>query len=106
MAIQTIELDPNATSYTDDEIVGKVNTASDNISRAGSVTAAARPLVDDEVTAAKVADGVAKANLDAMAATARGYIQTAPTVGEFPVIGIKRDAGGKIDVSYDDVAIE
>lgn len=106
MAIQTIALDPNAVAYTDDEIVGKINAASDNISRAGSVTAAARPIGAKEVTSAKVDDGVAKANLDAMAATARGYIKTEPTIGEFPVTGVKRGADGKIDVSYDDVAIE
>lgn len=106
MAIQNILLDPNAVALTPDEVVGKVNAASDNISRAGSVTAAARPLVDDEVTADKVADGVAKANLDAMAATARGYIKTEPTAGEFPVTAVKRAADGKIDISYDDVAIE
>ena len=37
MAIQTEYLDPNAAAYTDDEIVGKVNSASANITRAGSV---------------------------------------------------------------------
>lgn len=105
MAIQVIALDPNATSYTDDEIIGKVNAASDQISRASSVAAAARPLVDAEVTAAKLAAAVAKTNLDAMEDTARGYIKTSPAVGEFPVIAVKRGADGKIDVSYDDVAI-
>ena len=37
MAIQTEPLDPNAQSYTDDEIVGKVNTATANITRANAV---------------------------------------------------------------------
>ena len=41
MAIERILLDPNATSYTDDEIVGKFNTAAVNISRADSVEVAA-----------------------------------------------------------------
>lgn len=31
MAIQTMELDPNAQSYTDNEIVGKVNSATTDI---------------------------------------------------------------------------
>jgi len=106
MAIQVITIDPNAVALTGDAIVGMINDAGDNISRAGSVAASARPLEAGEVTSAKVAAGVAKVNLDAMEDTARGYIKTSPAVGEFPVIGVKRGADGKIDVSYDDVAIE
>lgn len=39
MTIQSFQLDPNAQSYSDDEIVGKVNSASADITRAGSVDA-------------------------------------------------------------------
>jgi len=39
MAIQTMELDPNAQSYTDDEIVGKINSATADITRADAVNA-------------------------------------------------------------------
>ena len=39
MAIQSMQLDPNAASYTDDEIVGKVNTAAVNITREDAVNA-------------------------------------------------------------------
>ena len=56
MAIEKIYLDPNAAAYTDDEIVGKVNTATDNITRAGSVVAAARPIESNEVGATELAD--------------------------------------------------
>ncbi len=115
MAIQTMELDPNAQSYTDDEIVGKVNTASANITRASSVDAAARPIATGEVGATELAAGAvgntelaasaAKDNLDALADTARGYIQTAPVVGEFPVISLQRSAAGKAQTKFDDVAI-
>jgi len=42
MAIQTDVLDPNAQSYTDDEIVGKVNAASANITRADCVEGSAQ----------------------------------------------------------------
>ncbi len=107
-AIQSMQLDPNAASYTDDEIVGKVNTASVQITRAGSVAAAARPVADGEVTSAKLDAGVAKANLDAMTDTTRGYIKTSPTTGEFKVISIQRGTvalGTKLDVDYDDVAV-
>jgi hypothetical protein len=105
MAIQSFQLDPNAASYTDDEIVGKVNAAAAQITRAGSVAAAARPLIDGEVAAAKLAAGVAKDNLDAMADTTRGYIKTAPAAGEFKIVNLQRDATGKLDVDYDDVAV-
>ena len=54
MAIIRILLDPDATSYTDDEIVGKVNSAAVNISRAGSVLAAARPIAAGEVGATEL----------------------------------------------------
>ena len=138
MAIQSMSLDPNAASYTDDQIVGKVNTATAQITRAGSVAAAARPIaaleVDDTkiaagaiktkltaeidgnklttgelaaaagVTNAQVAAGLAKANLDAIADTARGYVKSAPITGQFPVISIQRTAAGLAEVKYDDVA--
>jgi hypothetical protein len=132
-------LDPNAASYTDDQIVGKINTASASITRASSVSAAARPIAALEVTDAmiatgaiktklgaeadgnklvsaslaaaagvtnaQVATGLAKANLDAMTDTARGYVKTSPTSGQFKVIAIQRQADGKAAVTYDDVAV-
>ncbi len=139
MAIQTMTLDPAAASYTDDQIVGKVNAATAQITRASSVAAAARPIAAGEVDAtalatgaiktklgteadgdklvsaslaaaagvtnAQVAAGAAKANLDAMTDTARGYVKTSPTTGQFRVVAVQRDATGKMAVSYDDVAV-
>ena len=139
MAIQTMVLDPNAQSYTDDQIVGKVNSATAQITRASSVAATARPLADGEVATAKIAAGAikakltaeadgsklttsemaaaagivnaqvatgqAKANLDAMTDTARGYVKTSPTSGQFKVVAVQRDSTGKLAVSYDDVAV-
>jgi regulator of protease activity HflC (stomatin/prohibitin superfamily) len=139
MAIQSMTLDPNAQSYSDNEIVGKVNTASTQITRANSVADAARPIGDGEVASAKIAAGAikakltaetdgnklttselaaaagitnaqvatgqAKANLDAMADTARGYIKTSPTSGQFKVIAIERQADGKAKLEYDDVPV-
>lgn len=113
MAIQSLQLDPNAAAYTDDQIVGKVNTATANITRASSVDAAARPIASGEVGSTELAagavsntelaSGAAKDNLDALADTARRYIQTNPAVGEFPVIAVHRQADGKLDIEYDDV---
>ena len=183
MAIQSMQLDPNAQAFTDDEIVGKVNTATVNITRASSVTAAARPIAAAEVgstelaadaaavnfnagttditrassvaSAARPLDAgevgstelatdvaavnfnagttditrassvdaaarplgagevtnteldanAAKANLDALTDTARGYIKTDATTGQFKVINIQRDSAGLLDVDYDDVAV-
>lgn len=139
MAILSFQLDPNAQSYTDDEIVGKINAATADITRASSVDPAARPIAAGEVSAtelaagaiktklageadgsklttselaaaagvvnAQIAAGQAKANLDAMTDVARGYIKTNPVTGEFKIVAIHRQADGKMDVEYDDVAI-
>lgn len=105
MAIQSMTLDPNAAAYTDDQIVGKVNAAAAQITRAGSVSAAARPIGAGEVTNTELAAAAAKANLDAITDTARGYVKTSPIATQFPVISIERDATGKLEVKYDDVAV-
>ena len=50
MAIEKVYLDPNAAAYTDDQIVGKVNTAAVNITRAGSIEgSAASALSSDDI---------------------------------------------------------
>lgn len=41
MAKQSFQLDPNAVAYTDDEIVGKINSAIANINRENAVASAA-----------------------------------------------------------------
>ena len=147
MAKQSFQLDPNAQAYTDDEIVGKVNTATANITRASCVDAAARPIGTDEIEADHIKDGeiadthiaagaaiaksklcalnivdadvdaaagivgsklastAAKDNLDALGDTVRGYIKTDPQTGEFIVISVQRDADGKLDIDYEDVAV-
>jgi len=48
MAIQSMQLDPNAASYTDDEIVGKINSASANITRAGCIEGTAASALDSD----------------------------------------------------------
>jgi len=105
MAIQSFQLDPDATALSDDDHVAAINNASANITRAGSVDAVARPLVAGEVSNTELANTAAKDNLDALADTARGYIQTNPITGEFPVTAVQRNAAGDLDVEYDDVAI-
>ena len=107
MVIASFTLDPNAAvPLTGDEIVAAINTdTTTTISKASVVDAAARPLVADEVTDTELTATAAKDNLDALADTARGYVQTSPAVGEFPIVAVQRDATGNLDVDYDDVAI-
>jgi hypothetical protein len=105
MAIQTMTIDPAAGPMTGDAIVTAINAGSTAISRANAVAATARPIGSTEVTSAMLASGVAKANLDSMTDTARGYIKTSPTTGQFRIISIQRDATGKQANSYDDVAV-
>lgn len=75
MAIQTMELDPDATSYTDDEIVGKVNSASVAITREAALS-------QDDLK----------------------IVKTSPITGEFQVKNVHRGSDGKLQVEYDDVA--
>jgi hypothetical protein len=100
--IQTMLLDPNSASYTDNEIVTKINNASNQITRASCVSTAARPIGSGEISNTELASGVAKSNLDAMSDTARGYIQTSPTTGQFKVVSIQRSTDGKLNTKYDD----
>jgi len=105
MAIATMLLDPNATALTDDEVVNKINTATVDITRAGSVDPSARPIEPGEVTNTELAAGVAKDNLKAMAANNRGFVATDEvSVGKFRITSLQRDALGNLDVEYDDVA--
>ena len=129
MAIVSMQLDPNAATYTDDDIVGKVNTATANITRASSVAAAARPITAGEVGATELADEAysttEKTKLTGIEDSAttdqtgtevqtailgladadRKLIKTDPQTSEFTVLAIQRDATGKLDIDYDDVAV-
>lgn len=75
MAIVSFQLDPNAQSYTDDEIVGKINSASAAITREGALS-------QDDLN----------------------IVKSSPEAGEFYVKNIQRDSSGKLDVDYDDVS--
>uniref|UniRef100_A0A6M3IHZ3 Uncharacterized protein n=1 Tax=viral metagenome TaxID=1070528 RepID=A0A6M3IHZ3_9ZZZZ len=128
MAIQSFQLDPNAQSYTDDEIVGKVNAASASITRSGCLAGATLSACDaDDLSesaskkwaaesGAQVnptgAEIITAINGAATAITREGaldqdslkLVKTNPTTGEFYVKNIQRDATGKLDVEYDDTA--
>ena len=105
MAIQTMTIDPDATALTPDEHVAAINAATANITRASSVDAAARPIGAGEVTDTELAVSAARDNLKAMSDVAREVVLTRPVTGEFPIVALQRNAGGDVDVEYDDVAI-
>ena len=73
MVKQSFTLDPNAQAYTDDQIVGKVNTATTNITRSDAVESTAVDLsgkdTDDlsEGAGNKYDTGAPPADLDALA---------------------------------------
>jgi len=130
MVIQSAKLDPNAQSYTDDEIVGKVNAATTPITRIDAIGGTALGGVDlddiaDSATRLAISDaevtkleGIAEgAQPDqtgvevrdlilALSDTERSLVITDPAVGEFKVVSIERDATGKINLKYDDIAEE
>lgn len=71
MVKQSFLLDPNAQSYTDDQIVGKINAAAVAITRANAIDGAALGAVDSDAisegAANKYDTGVPPTDLDALA---------------------------------------
>jgi len=124
MAIQSMQLDPNAASYTDDEIVAKVNAATALVSadklQAGTtnklftataetklagITEGATPdqSGDEIITAINGGTGsiTREAALDQVSLN---LVKTNPAGGEFSIRNIQRDTAGKMDIEYEDVA--
>jgi len=134
MGTVTDYLDPNAASYTDDEIVGKVNAATANITRAGSIegTAASDLDTDDisEGTANKYDTGTpptttddlnegstnkydtgvpptATETMDAIVAMAdddREIVITRPITGQFKLYAVERQDDGTYAMERSDTA--
>jgi len=75
MAIQSMQLDPNAAAYSDNDIVDKINSASNAITRE-----------------------------DALSQDDLNIVKTNPAAGEYYVKNIHRDSSGKLDIEYDDVS--
>jgi len=132
MAIEKVYLDPNAAAYTDDEIVGKVNTATANITRAGSVEGTAASALDSddigEGAVNKYDTGAPPANTDeltegsankydtgvpptatetkdaivAMADDDREILITRPTVGQKRIYAVQTHSDGKQEIEQSD----
>lgn len=116
MALQIITFDPAAApALTPDEVVAKVNAAATDITRAGSVDPAARPIELAEVgtaelaaaavTAVKLSSAAARDNLDALPHVDRKYVRTNPVAGQYKIIHFQRNNVGLLEVEYDDVAV-
>jgi len=115
MAIVSMQLDPNAATYTDDEIVGKVNAATATVSadkvadgttnKAYTATEKTKLTgIEDSATADQTGAEVQTAILG-LADAARKLVKTDPQTGEFTVLAIQRDAAGKLDIDYENVAV-
>lgn len=127
MVIQSAKLDPNAAAYTNNEIVGKINAATDPITRVDAIDGVALgaadldDLADGETRKAmsdtektKLGGIIAGAQPDqtgaeirdlivALADVDRKIVITNPTTGQFKVVSIERDPDGKYNLMYDDV---
>lgn len=97
MAIEKVYLDPNAQAYTDDEIVGKVNSASANITRAGAVEATARPIESGD--GADVRDSIV-----GLADDDRKIIISRPTTGQKKIYAVQTHSNGKQEIEQSDTA--
>jgi len=128
MGIISFQLDPNAASYTDDEIVGKVNAATVAITRADAIDGAALGACDaddlaesaskkwaaesgatadqtgDEMVSAINSGSAALTREDALDQDSLNIVKTNPAVGEFYVKNIHRQADGKLDVEIEETA--
>jgi len=123
MAIQSMQLDPNAAAYTDDEIVGKVNAATAKVdadqledgttnkvysdtekTKLSGIDEGAKVDQDgDNIIAAIDAGAASITREDALSQDDLKIVKTNPAVGEFPIKNIHKDVAGKMDVEFDDV---
>jgi len=134
MAIEKIYLDPNAQAYTDDQIVGKVNSATSNITRAGCIESTAASALDsDDIgegstnkydtgappsTTDDLAEGSSnkydtgvpltavqtKDAIVAMDDLDRDLVLSRPTTGQKKIIAIQTHSDGKQEIEQNDTA--
>jgi len=114
MAIEKVYLDPNAVTYTDDEIVGKVNAAAANITKAGAIESTALSGVDSDdigegstnkydtgvpLTAVQTKDAIV-----AMADDDREILISRPTTGQKKIYAVQTHSDGKQEIEQSDTA--
>ena len=125
MAIQSMQLDPNAAAYADlseldptaaSKLAGIEEGADVNPANLAALDSAANTKLegiaegadvnptDDEVIAAinSATDPITREG--ALSQDDLNIVKTAPAGGEYKVKNIHRDSSGKLDIEYDDVA--
>jgi hypothetical protein len=121
LAKQTFLLDPNAASYTDNQIVDKINNASNAVTRVGftdldkvsdgstnkAYTSTEKTKLTGIETGATADQTGAEVRdlIVGLSDATRKIVITEPTTGEFKVVSIQRDSTGKAKIAYDDVAV-
>ena len=124
MAIQSMQLDPNAAAYADlsaldsaaaSKLAGISEGADVGPSSTDDLTEGALnkydtgapipALSDDEVVTAINNASNSITREAALSQDDLNLVKTNPDTGEFPIKNIHRDATGLLDVEYDDVAI-
>ena len=114
MAIVSMQLDPNAASYTDDQIMAKVNAATTTLNADkiadGSTNKAYTGTEKTKLTGIETGATADQTGAEVQTAILglsdanRLLIKSDPAVGEFWVKNIQRDSTGKLDVDYESVA--
>lgn len=134
MAIEKVYLDPNAAAYTDDEIVGKVNTATANVTRAGCIEGTAASALDSddisEGTGNLYDTGIPPSTTDdlsegssnkydtgapptatemrdgivGLADDDRGILISRPTTGQKKIYAVQTHSNGKQEIEQSDTA--
>ena len=125
MVIQSMELDPNAQAYTDDEIVGKVNAATVKVSADQTQDGTTNKVftaidetklisIEDNAKDDQSGDEMVVAinagvdildRVDVLDYDALNIVKTGPPSGGFKVKQLDRTSDGKLDVKYDDIVI-
>ncbi len=96
MGLETFVIDPSAEALTPDEVVAKVNAATSDITRASSVTAAARPIEALEVDTAELAAGaVTNPKIGALAVDSAELAADAVTEAKIEALAV---SSGKIAI--------
>jgi len=120
MAIQKIYLDPNAATYTDNQIVDKINTASNQVTRANAVNAdsledGSTNIAYTALEGAKLAGIEAGAEINPTATEIRDGIVGLPDLdrkivisrplsGQKKIIAIQTHSDGKTEIEQNDTA--
>ena len=127
----SFQLDPNAAAYSDDEMVGKVNSASVQVTRASAVSAdavadgttnkaftsseqtklaniedsATADMTGDEILSAINAGTLSLTRADVLDQDSLNIVKTNPQSGEYKITAVHRTSSGLLEIEYEDVPV-